>query len=197
MQTQFLKSHLVIVEGETEEGFFTAYVKDQKKESFVDVKKLTLPVEEIEKLINEQFLKQYKVVILVMDHDNNPQHRVVFDRLTGNHRVVVADSNPCFEAFLLYLHVKQIKHWDSSASGEMPQKTVLDWYKRKNPKYKKGFQGGVAVYRKYCHSLFSAYEELNNRRRPPYSNVYKALQAIDFIGNSTPPLPDFETVADS
>lgn len=187
METKFLKTHLVIVEGETEEGFFTAFVNDKKKEAFVDIKKLTLPASEIEKRINEEFLNQYQVVILVMDHDNNPDNRVVFERLARNYRVVVADSNPCFEAFLLFMHVKQIKHWDRSTSDDSPQKMILEWYLKKNPKYKKGFEGGVAVYQKYKDRLSSAYAELSNRRRPPCSNLYDALQLIEFIGVSTPP----------
>lgn len=197
MEARFFKTHLVIVEGETEEGFFTAFVKDKKKEAFVDIKKLTLPAREIEKRINEEFLNQYQKVILVMDHDDNPDNRVVFERLARNYRVVVADSNPCFEAFLLFMHVKQIKHWDRSTSDESPQKMILKWYLKKNPKYKKGYEGGVAVYQKYKNRLSSAYAELKDRRRPPCSNLYNALQLIDSIGFPTPPLPDFKTVANS
>ena len=197
MEAKFFKTHLVIVEGETEEGFFTAFVKDKKKEAFVDIKKLTLPAREIEKRINEEFLNQYQKVILVMDHDDNPDNRVVFERLARNYRVVVADSNPCFEAFLLFMHVKQIKHWDRSTSDESPQKMILKWYLKKNPKYKKGFEEGVAVYQKYKNRLSSAYAELKDRRRPPCSNLYNALQLIDSIGFPTPPLPDFKTVANS
>lgn len=197
MEAKFFKTHLVIVEGETEEGFFTAFVKDKKKEAFVDIKKLTLPAREIEKRINEEFLNQYQKVILVMDHDDNPDNRVVFERLARNYRVVVADSNPCFEAFLLFMHVKQIKHWDRSTSDESPQKMILKWYLKKNPKYKKGFEGGVAVYQKYKNRLSSAYAELKDRRRPPCSNLYNALQLIDSIGFPTPSLPDFKTVANS